>query len=205
MINNIIFDWSGVIKDSIEDHLSVVNKIFTEFGAKKISLTELKENWTQPYMLFCNKYLPDLTIEQEVVAYKEAILKNPSPRFYSGIVDLIKDLQRQGVRMVVVSSDLPETLLLEIDSFGLNNVFLDVVTGVHDKTIAMKNLIEKHDFNKSETFVVGDSNHEIEVGKHIGIKTVAVTWGLTSEDRLINFNPDFIAHDLDELRKFCNQ
>ena len=205
MIKNIIFDWSGVIKDSIEDHLFVVNEIFTKFGANKISLIELKENWKQPYMLFYNKYLPNLTLEQEMAAYKEAIMKSSSPRFYSGIVDLTKDLQRQGIKMVVVSSDLSETLLPEIDSFGLNNTFLDVVTEAHDKTIVMGDLIKKHNFNKSETFVVGDSNHEIEAGQHIGIKTIAVTWGFTLEDRLITSNPDFIAHNLDELKNFCNQ
>lgn len=32
MIKNIIFDWSGVIKDCVEDHLFVVNKIFSKFG-----------------------------------------------------------------------------------------------------------------------------------------------------------------------------
>jgi phosphoglycolate phosphatase len=203
MIKNIIFDWSGVIKDSIEDHLFVVNEIFTKFGVNKISLTELKENWEQPYMLFYNKYLPNLTLEQEMAAYKEAIMKSPPPRFYAGIVDLIKGLKQQGIRMVVVSSDLSETLLSEIDSFGLNDIFLDVVTEVHDKTAAMECLIKKHSFDKSETFVVGDSNHEIEAGKHIGIKTVAVTWGFTLEDRLIASNPNFIAHNLDELREFC--
>lgn len=205
MIKNIIFDWSVVIKDSIEDHLFAVNEIFANFGANKISLAELKENWKQPYMLFYNEYLPDLTLEQEMAAYKEAIMKSSSPRFYSGIADLIKDLQKQGVKMVVVSSDLPETLLPEIDSFGLNNIFLDIVTAVHDKTIATKDLIEKHNFDKSETFIVGDSNHEIEAGKFVGIKTVAVTWGFTLENRLIASNPDFIVHNVDELRELCNR
>lgn len=200
MIKNIIFDWSGVIKDSVEDHLFVVNEIFTRFGAGTISLSELKENWKQPYMLFYNKYLPDLTTTQETEAYKEAIIKCQSPRPYAGIVDLIKDLKNQGVRMVVVSSDLPDTLLAEIDSFGLNNIFLDVVTEAHDKTDAMKNIIATNNFNKSETIVVGDSNHEIEVGKLIGIKTVAVTWGFTTEERLIAAKPDYIVHNLEELK-----
>ena len=156
-------------------------------------------------MLFYNKYLPNLTLQQEMAAYKEAIIKSPSPRFYSGIVSLIKDLQQQGVRMVVISSDFSDTLLPEIDSFGLNNTFLDVTTEVYDKTIAMEKLIVKHNFNKLETFVVGDSNHEIEAGKFIGIKTVAITWGFTLENRLIDSNPDFIAHNVDELEELCNR
>jgi len=41
---NIIFDWSGVIKDALECHLWTVNRIFKKFGAKEISMEELKEN-----------------------------------------------------------------------------------------------------------------------------------------------------------------
>lgn len=205
MIKNIIFDWSGVIKDCVEDHLFVVNKIFNKFGAKEISLKELKENWAQPYMLFYNKYLPNLTLDQEMLAYQEAIRESPSPRFYAGIVGLIKDLQGRGIKMVVISSDFSETLLPEIASFGLSNTFIDIATEVYDKTRVMEDLIVKHSFKKSETFVVGDSNHEIEAGKFIGINTIAVTWGLTSENKLIVANPDFIVHNLDELRELCNR
>ena len=50
MIKNIIFDWSGVINDSVENLLIVVNRMFAELGLKPISLPELKREWEQPYM-----------------------------------------------------------------------------------------------------------------------------------------------------------
>jgi len=65
MIKNIIFDWSGVIKDAGLSHLCVVNKIFETFGVKEITLDEMKESWVQPYMLFYKKYIPDITFEEE--------------------------------------------------------------------------------------------------------------------------------------------
>jgi len=200
MIKNIIFDWSGVIKDSVEDHLFVVNKVFKKFGGREISLSELKENWKQPYMLFYNKYLPEITNEEESIAYKEAVMECPQARPYPGIADWIKSLKNKGARMVVISSDLPETLLPEIDNFGLENIFLDVATDVYDKTAVMEKLMIKHNFNKSETIVVGDSNHEVEAGKKLGIKTIASTWGFTTEDRLAEAQPDFLVHNLDELK-----
>lgn len=70
-MKNIIFDWSGVIKDAFESHLWVVNRIFKKYGLKGLSSEELRENWQEPFMLFFNKYLPDLTIEEERKRYQD--------------------------------------------------------------------------------------------------------------------------------------
>ncbi len=200
MIKNIIFDWSGVIKDCVHDQLFVVNKIFKEFGAGEISLKEFKDNWKQPYMVFYNKYLPNLTFEQEQLAYKNVIVESPKAQPYTGIVEEIRNLKAKGILMVVVSSDLPETLHHEVTSFNLENIFLDIATNVHDKLIAIENLIDKYNFNKSETIVIGDSNHEIEAGKKLGIKTMGVTWGFTSKEKIIDASPDFIVNNIDEFK-----
>jgi len=40
---------------------------------------------------------------------------------------------------------------------------------------------------------------EIEVSRKLEIKSVAVTWGLSSEVSLKNEKPDFLAHDVKEL------
>jgi len=199
MIKNIIFDWSGVIKDSVEDHLFAVNKVFQSFGAKQMSLEELKTEWVQPHMVFYNQYLPELSNEQQAVVYKMAIMER-DPKPYKNIAELIKELQNKGIKMVVVSSDLIETVTSELTIFGLDGVFLDVIPNVHDKTVAVENSINKYNFNKSETVIIGDTNHEIEVGKSVGIKTAAVTWGFTLETRLISNYPDFIIHNLNELK-----
>ena len=200
MIRNIIFDWSGVIKDSVHDHLYVVNSIFRKFNSREITLEELKETWTQPYMLFYNKYLPDLTVEQEMAAYKDVIMTCPEPKPYPGIVDLIKELRNRDFKMTVISSDLPQTLLVELTSFGLNNIFEEVATEVYDKTSVMVDMINKFGFDKSETIAIGDSNHEIEAAQEIGIRSIAVTWGFTLEKRLIAAKPDYVVNKLEELR-----
>lgn len=200
MIKNIIFDWSGVVKDTVVDHLQIVNKIFSAFGASPISLAEFKDNWVQPYMSFYNKYLPDVSREQESALYKEMIMKCPPAQPYPGIIEVIKDCQQAGLKLAVISSDLPETLLPEIINFGLEEVFTDIITDIDHKQATLDNLLAKHQFDKSETIIIGDSNHEIEVGQNIGIRTVAVTWGFVSEDRLAALQPDFMIHNVAELR-----
>lgn len=203
MVKTIIFDWTGVIKDSVRSHLWIVNRIFKTFNVEKISLEELKENWEQPYMLFYKKYLPDLTMAEQNKAYREAIFSKdcPKSKAYPGISKLIKEIKEKGVSIFVVSSDLPDTLYPEIKKYSLENVFNEVFTNVDDKTDIILDLNKKYNFNPDETLIIGDSNHEIEVGKQTGIKTIAVTWGFCSEQALKLKNPDFIAHNLEELEK----
>ncbi len=203
MFKYIIFDWSGVIKDAVHDHVWVINKMFEKFGGREISLDEIKEKWEQPYMKFWNKFFPEMTLEEEQKAYREVVLdKNcPVSDAYEGIVDLIKELKTRGVLMTVLSSDQQETVFPEIKRFGLESIFNDVVVHVHDKAEAIDELIKRNNFKLEETVFIGDSNHEVEVGKQAGVKTIAVTWGFSTEEKLKSTNPDFLIHNIKELEE----
>ena len=203
MFKNIIFDWSGVIKDCLESHVWGVGEMMKIFGGKEISREEIKENWKQPYMNFWNKYFPDLTIEDQNKAYRKTILRKDGPKSnaFPGIVELIKDLKRRGAFLAVVSSDSPKTLLPEMKEYGLENIFDEVITDVHDKTEGVRKIINENNFEKAETVFIGDSNHEVEVGKQAGIKTIAVTWGFSTEEKLKATNPDYLVHNIKELEE----
>jgi len=85
--------------------------------------------------------------------------------------------------------------------YGLENIFENVDTNVHDKTKAVSDLIEKGKLEKSSTYFIGDTNHEIEVSKALGIKSIAVTWGTCTEKNLRLETPDFVVHDVKELEE----
>lgn len=201
MIKNIIFDWSGVVKDAAKLQLTLINKVFSVFNHRAITLKEMKDNWVQPHMGFYNKYLPDLTPEEQNVLYKKFILEEKTPNSVAGMVELIKKLKASGKTLVVVSSDLGETLLPEIESYGLSNVFSEVIHGVELKEPSVREVIKRNNFKLEETVFVGDSNCEIEVGKKVGIKTCAVTWGLICGERLRDMNPDYFATNVRELEE----
>jgi HAD superfamily hydrolase (TIGR01509 family) len=202
-VKNIIFDWSGVVKDAIESHLWIVNKIFKELGLKEISREELQKNWEQPHMLFYNKYLPNLTETEEEILYKKAILSNDCPKSKPivGICELIKKLKQRGYFLGVISSDLSETILPEIKDYGLENIFDEVVFLSTDKVASLKIMMEKFKLSPKETCFIGDSNHEIIAGKATGVKTIAVTWGINTEEYLKSKNPDFVVNRVKELEE----
>lgn len=204
MIKNIIFDWSGVVKDSMENHLFVVNKVFEEVGVKPISTQELKENWRQPYMDFFNQYAPNLTLEEEQRLYKKWLLVAPEFQTFPGIVALIKECQSQGKNMFVLSADFIETLLPEIEKFDLKGTFVEVIGNSHDKTADLLKLVSKHKLELAGTIFIGDTNHEIETAREIGILSGAVTWGWTTKEKLVVLKPDYLFENLEEMRRVLN-
>jgi HAD superfamily hydrolase (TIGR01509 family) len=203
MFKNIIFDWSGVIKDCNDELEWVVNKMINTFGGKEMTFEEIRQNWEQPYMKFWNKYYPDLTLEEEQKVYLGAILDKDCPPAvsYSGIEELIHKLRGKGMSMAILSSDHHDTIFPEIKKFGLEGVFVETVAHVHDKSDEIEGLIKRNNFDKEATVFIGDSNHEVEAGKKAGIKTIAVTWGFFTEERLKAKNPDYLVHNIKELEE----
>ena len=57
-MKNIIFDWSGVVRDTVTNQMWIVNHIFKKYGVSEISTEEFRENWKQPPALFFKKFFP---------------------------------------------------------------------------------------------------------------------------------------------------
>lgn len=201
MIKNVIFDWSGVINDNTFAVYQTANEIFKTFGSQIISFDEFRREFKVPYMNFYNQYLPNLTIEDQKIEFKKSIVKFDKNLIYTGIDKSIKKFFNNKLNLFVVSGDHPETLLNQIKLFGLDELFKEVIYDSHDKAIDVEFLIKKYNLVLEDTIFIGDSNHEIEVGQKLGIKTGAVTWGFSPEENLKSFNPDFMIHNLTELER----
>lgn len=199
MIKNVIFDWGGVINDVFLDVHKTINSMFIELGGKSISKQKLRDEWEQPYMDFYHKFFPDITIEKQKRLYKKHISLNKSRRAYGGIRRFLIKLDEAKIKTVVLSSDQKSTIFEEIDEYGLKNLLGEIYYDIHDKGNIIEEILEKHKFSKDETIIVGDSIHETKVGKSVGIKTVSVTWGLSSENKLRSAHPDYIVNNLAEL------
>ncbi len=201
-MKNIIFDWSGVVRDTVTNQMWILDRIFKKYGVKEISTEEFRENWTQPPALFYKKYLPEGYSETErLKLFQELQLNKDCPKATSfpEVVQLIHKCKEKGYFLAVISSDFPETLLSEAKEYGLENVFSEIITDANDKLPPTQKIIKENNLNLEDTYFVGDSNHEVDVAKETGIKSVAVTWGFTSEKKLKARNPDYICNNVREL------
>lgn len=203
MFKNVIFDWSGVVNDNAYAiYQTVLEVLSLKNSSQKISFEDFRKQWKQPYMDFYHKFLPNFSIEEQTILYKKILPKFEKDKLYPGMDKLIKKLLDQKIKCFIISSDYPETLFRQIDLFGLKKSFFkEIIHSSYNKSIDVKNLIQKYDLSPDKTIFIGDSNHEIESARENGIKSCAVTWGLSDENNLLPFKPDFMAHNLLELEK----
>ena len=202
-MKNIIFDWSGVVRDTVTGQLWITNKIFEKYGVNPITVEEFRENWTQPVALFYEKYLPKGYDEGErEKLFRELQLDADCPKASSfpEVLNIIHKCKEKGYFLAVVSSDFTETLFPEVKEWGLENVFNEIIVDVANKLEAVENLIKGNNLNPEDAYFIGDSNHEIDVAQKLGIKSIAVTWGFTSEQKLRARNPDYVANTVEELK-----
>ena len=200
----IIFDWTGVIKDALIAHLWVVNRIFRNHGLNEIFIGEFHDNWIEPYMKFFNKYLPEMTVEEENKEYREAVMdpEYPKSKCVEGIKEMLVKLADRKYTMMVISSDLAETVNKELVEFGIDNIFVKVISGASDKSEAILEAVSLYSGDRNHVYIVGDSVHEIQVGKPLGIKTIAVTWGFGSKGNLESMLPDKIFENVVDLQSY---
>ncbi|MBU1111757.1 MAG: HAD family hydrolase [archaeon] len=201
MIRNIIFDWSGTLNDNVKAFYEAASIVFNKLGRKMISFEETKREFTLPYMVFWNKYFPDLTLEEEQKLYYEAIHQVPDAEIYDGVKEFLIKMKALGINLLVLSSDPNSKLLPEVEKAGLKDVFLEVIGEIHEKDGVITHLIEKYNFDPNETIYVGDTYGDITAGKGAGVVSVGITWGFQLEEKIREANPDFIISNIFEIEK----
>ena len=204
MINNIIIDWSGVINDNTKNVYQAVLVLFKNHDVDSISFEEFRKQWEMPYMLFYNKFMPNLSHELEKKEYAKAIEEQPESKAYPGIVQILKKAKENNKSIIILSGDPSKHVEKEIKRYGLKGIFKDIYTNVHDKSLVVKKIINKYNFDPETAIFIGDTTHEIEAGKSANLKTAAVTWGIHLEEKLKTANPGYIIRDINELDSLLN-
>ncbi len=200
-INNILWDWSGVIHDNIKSLHFAVNYILKDCGQPELNFQEYQDNWEVPYMNFYKKYAPSLTPEKQGQLFQEATIAYGPTKPFPGMIEVVKNLKQNNKKMIVVSMDPIKFLAPQIKDWDLENIFLEIFADVIDKAEGLQQILDKYNFNPQETIFIGDTTHEIEVGKQFNLLTGATPWGSQSKNRLLEANPDYIFESPQDIEK----
>ncbi len=68
----------------------------------------------------------------------------------------------------------------------------------------LERIIRTFGISKDECLYVGDSPIDVLTGKAAGVKTIAVTTGVTTIEQLKETKPDIIITDLEQLLTYIN-
>lgn len=209
-----VFDWNGTLLDDVDAWVKGCNAALSVFGQGPRSLEAWQELYTCPIIHSYEKagvpvdlYLEkaDLANKAFYEAYQNETAKGFKLRPFAR--DLLQDLRDKGYVLTILSNHRHDLLQKEILSTRLEQYFSHICGNVTEDDIAhnltKKERLSKYLFeyqvDKDKSFLIGDSHEEPYVGRALGLKTVSITGGYLSYERLKAAKPDRIIGQLSEL------
>lgn len=200
MTNILIFDYDGVIIDSLdifmENFIHACKKEgFPEIASKKEFLELFEKN------MYESMFEIGMTKEQilRIVYFmRDQLIKNQDKiKIFPDIKETLKKLSEENILVIVTSND---TNVVEKFLKSKNLEYFDETYGSDkepSKIVKIKKIKQK--YPKSNYYYIGDTAGDIIEGKKAGINTVAVTWGWHPENKLKANSPDFLIKKPEEL------
>jgi phosphoglycolate phosphatase len=126
---------------------------------------------------------------------------------YPGIRELLTALQERGVALYLCTSKREDFTRRILDHFALTPFFAGIsadqgASEMHDKADLLKELIEAHGIDRSNSVMVGDREFDIVAARSLGVASVAVLYGFGTADELAAAEPDVSCESVAELAEF---
>lgn len=207
-----IFDLDGTLTDTLESLTYSVNATLRELGLGQITPTQCKEFVGNGARRLIGQSLqaagdPEAKcIEEAMEAYGRIFKKyctyHVAP--YDGIVDMLKELKKQGVQLAVLSNKPHLQTKDVVATFFEEGTFVRVYgqqEGVPRKPdpAALHMILEELGVNQKECLYIGDSDVDMMTGCAAGVPAVGVTWGFRSKDVLVSHGATDIVDKPEEI------
>lgn len=116
-----------------------------------------------------------------------------------GIREVLNDLSKSNSLYLTTCRQSRELTLEEVNNLGIYNCFTDFIITEQKKTKVQ--LIKEKVKCISSDVLIGDTGEDIKAAHELGIKSIAVSWGVLNKDILSEYNPDFIAERIEDFDK----
>lgn len=205
MKNVLIFDYDGVIVDSLEIFMKNFIEAcriegFQNIASKKEFLKLFEKNM---YESMFEIGMSKKQILRIVNFMKDRLIENQNKlNLFPGIKETIQSLSKENILVIVTSneSSVVENFLKSKQIYKFNKIM-----GSENEASKIAKIEKiKTDFKLKNYYYVGDTVGDIIEGKQAKVKTIGVSWGWHPEIKLKEARPDFLINIPNDLVKILN-
>ena len=203
----VIFDLDGTLLDTLDDLCNSVNYSLRTNNFPERSLAEVRTFVGNGIRLLIERSVPEGTskelIDKTFECFKTyyAVHCNDKTKTYPGVMDMLKELKKNGYKIAVLSNKAQYAVTKLCDIY-FNNL-LDDAVGARENVAkkpspdALYICAENNNINLNNVIYVGDS--DVATANNAGVRGIAVTWGFRSRELLIKCGAENLADNTDEL------
>lgn len=205
----VIFDLDGTLLDTLDDLCNSVNYSLRTNNFPERSLEEVRTFVGNGIRLLIERSVPEGTskelIDKTFECFKTyyAVHCNDKTKTYPGVMDMLKELKKNGYKIAVLSNKAQYAVTKLCDIY-FNNL-LDDAVGARENVAkkpspdALYICAENNNINLNNIIYVGDSDVDVATANNAGVRGIAVTWGFRSRELLIKCGAENLADNTNEL------
>lgn len=201
-----IFDLDGTLTNTLESLTVSVNGVLEEMGYPLISSEQCRSFVGNGARVLVEKALmasgdPDASrIEEAMVRYGRIFDQNSTYHVvpYEGITELLEELKKRNMQLAVLSNKPHKQTVNVVETIFGKDIFAWIQgqqEGIPRKPdpYAAVHIADSLDIPVQNCLYIGDSEVDIATGRNAGMKTIGVTWGFRSRQKLLEAGAQHIA------------
>jgi len=215
----VVFDWNGVLLADAHANLEADNHVLKIFGGKAVNLGQYRNSIVIPAIDFyvehgCNRKELKKNYKKLGQVFEEYYEPRADKcKKRQGAKYLLRWLCRHSIENIILSNHTVDGINVQLERLKLSPYFSNILANIgsdvamkeRNKGEKIKQYLKIHKIRPNDALIVGDSPEEVEIGKAVGIETVAITNGLYSTARLQDAKPDHLIHNLSEIIKIVKK
>ncbi len=192
MLKHIFWDWNGTLLDDAWLCVSVMNDLLEKYKMPYVSLETYKDLFGFPVKNYYSKIGFDFSkipFEKLGVEYIDIYNKRVSEsKLQKNAKLIVEKFNSLGIQQSILSAREQKQLEVDLESFGIKKYFTHI-SGLSNNYAAgklenAKQLLKKIDTKPSQVLMIGDTTHDYEIAKKLGLKRIIVDIGHQSSERL---------------------
>ncbi|MCL2598455.1 MAG: HAD family hydrolase [Firmicutes bacterium] len=207
----VVFDVDGTLLNTFAGIKYAIDGMRAHFGLCPSTDQQVRQCIGLDMDRFVQALVPERSLsanelEQYKQVRKECYQNNPNPDTmpYDGMVELLHKLQRQGVRLAILTNKTHQGALENCKQF-FDGINFEIIKGNRSGFCpkpAPDELLDICDtlgVNKKHAIFVGDSELDVLCAQNAGVRCLAVLWGFRDKKDLLPYGATEFAETALEL------
>ena len=197
-LSAIFFDLDGTLVDSSIGIHNGFTYTFNQLGVPSPDAKTIRGFMGPPLETSFASCLPAYQVETAIQLYRSYYKEKGvyEAQLFPQIKELLTELAKQYPLYITTTKNTP-TAVDMTSYFGIDR-FFDGIYGSSPQALHKADVIRQalttHNLDPETVVIIGDTKFDMIGAQETGIKKLAVTWGFGDDKELMNFQPDWVAH-----------
>ncbi|NLO21192.1 MAG: HAD family hydrolase [Syntrophomonadaceae bacterium] len=216
MIKLCVFDLDGTLVNSLEDLAASTNYALIKNGFPPRQIHEFPYLIGDGVLILLQRAMGEIYQEEQVQQLLEdfdyyynghyADLTRP----YAGCVELLRDLQEEGLQLAVLSNKPDRFTKIIVEEMFPDITFARIKgKSEHYPTkpdpASLNSILEELQLAPEQALYIGDTNVDVLTAHNAGIKIAGAAWGFRGREELRQNGADYLIESPHEIKNLIKQ